>query len=104
MHFIYVKDYETIYIPKPLLKLKTLNANDVVIMTVIGSECVFNDVCRLTNAEISAYTTLSERTVSRCIAKLLRLGYIEFISFNGRKRVVKVTNLLYNECAKLEEM
>lgn len=47
------------------------------------------DHCSASNQELMDKLCLSERAVQKALKNLKALGYVSFVSFNGRKRFIK---------------
>ena len=87
-------DDKTIYVPLELMRNKDLKTSDKLIITVIGNEESKYGICSLHNADIASRCNVSESTVTRSINKLIKKGYLKKVSFDGRNRVIKLTNLV----------
>ena len=89
------REFKGVWIPKDVWFAKDLNAIDKVILIEIDSLDNENH-CIAGNDYFANFCDVSEKTVSRSIQKLIKLGYITKISFNGRIRTLK-SNLLFSK-------
>lgn len=87
------RKFNGIWLPKELWLAKDLGAIDKVILAEIDSLDNENH-CTASNEYFAKFCQCSERTVSRSITKLIELGYISMVSFNGRVRKLK-SNCLF---------
>lgn len=85
------RDFKGVWIPKEIWLSKELSALDKCIFAEIDS-LDNEDHCTAGNDYLAEFCQCSERKVSETISKLIRLGYIEMVSFDGRCRVLKVAD------------
>ena len=85
------RDFKGVWIPQEIWLCKDLTAIDKVLLTEIYS--LDNEQhCTAGNDYLAEFCGVSEATITRSIKKLINLGYIERISFDGRHRVLKMIN------------
>ena len=89
----YSRDFKGVWLPKEIWLAEDLSAIDKIILTEIDSLDNENH-CIAGNEYFAKFCQCSEVTVSRSIAKLINLGYISKVSFDGRIRKLK-SNLAY---------
>ena len=82
------RKFKGVWIPNEIWQDSRLSANDKVILTEIDS-LDNEDHCTAGNEYFANFCDISEKTVSRSIDKLIKLGYVSRIGFNGRKRILK---------------
>lgn len=81
------RDFKGIWIPKDIYFSKELSWTDKLIFIEINS-LDNEDHCVASNAYFSDFLGISERSVSRSISKLIQLGYVKVINFNGKQRAL----------------
>lgn len=81
------RDFKGIWIPKEIWFDENLSPLEKVILAEIDSLDNENH-CSASNAYFANFCQCTERKVSDTISKLIDLGYIEIISFNGRTRII----------------
>lgn len=83
------RDFKGVWIDKSIWLDSRLSITDKVIYAEIKrlnkQECPYNSY-------FAEFCQCSEKTVSRAIKKLVDLGYITYVSFDGRNRVLVVNN------------
>lgn len=84
-----------IYIPKEIWFDKNLNANEKVLLMEIDSLDKSPEGCFAGNDYFAEFLDVNETNTSKMINKLIKLGYIENIGFDGRKRHLK-SNLKFS--------
>ena len=84
------RDFKGVWIQKEIWLDKRLNATDKIVLMEIDSLDNENH-CTASNEYLAEFCQCSEKTISRSINKLVEIGYIEIISFNGRVRVARTT-------------
>ena len=84
-----------IYIPKEIWLDRNINANEKVLLMEIDSLDKSTEGCYAGNDYFAEFLGVNETSTSRMINKLVKLGYIENIGFDGRKRHLK-SNLKFN--------
>lgn len=84
----YERDFKGVWIPKEIYLNTQLNWTEKILLVEIDSLDNENG-CFATNSYLAEFLELSEKTVSRAISKLKKLGFIETRLFNGRTRVLK---------------
>jgi DNA-binding Lrp family transcriptional regulator len=85
------RDFKGVWIPKEIWLNEELSMIDKGILTEIASLDNENH-CYATNEYFAKFCQVSVPTVTRSIQKLISLGYIEVVSFNGRNRIIKMIN------------
>lgn len=85
------RDFKGVWIPKEIWLNPNLSIIEKGIYTEISSldnefHCVAN------NEYFANFCQCSVATVTRAISHLIELGYIERVSFDGRQRVLKISN------------
>ena len=83
------RDFKGVWIPKEIWLDSRLNALEKVILTEIDSLDMSDKGCYASNKYIAEFCQCSETKVSTAISKLIKLGYIYILSFDGRQRVLK---------------
>lgn len=81
------RDFKGIWIPKYIYLSKELNWTDKILLIEINSLDNENH-CTASNAYFAEFLGTSERSISRSINKLIQLGYVKMINFNGRQRAL----------------
>ena len=84
-----IRDFKGIWIPKEIWLDKRLNTIDKIILLEIDSLDASEDGCYASNKYLAEFCQCKEWSVSTSINKLIKLGYIEIIKFDGRKRFIK---------------
>ena len=88
----YERDFKGVWIPKHIWLNDNLTITEKAIFAEIDSLDGPNH-CYATNEYLSEFCQVSVPTISRAISKLISYGFLEIVSFDGRKRVLKVVNL-----------
>lgn len=83
------REFKGIWIPREVWLDTRLNALDKVIFAEIDSFSSAGKVCFQNNATIAEFCQCSESKVSKTVSKLIDLGYIKCVSFDGRKRFLQ---------------
>lgn len=83
------RDFKGIWIPKDIYLSKELNWTDKLILIEIDSLDNENH-CTASNAYFAEFVGISERNVSKSINKLIQLGYVKLLSFNGKHRALTI--------------
>lgn len=83
------RDFKGIWIPKDIYLSKELNWTDKLILIEIDSLDNENH-CTASNAYFAEFVGISERNVSKSINKLIQLGYIKLLSFDGKHRALTI--------------
>lgn len=79
------KEYTGIWLPRHVLESKKLTDFEKLLYCEVRG---FN-FCYETNETIARKLSKEVNTVSKAVNKLIKLGYIEFLEFNGRRRVMR---------------
>lgn len=82
------RDFKGVWIPKEIWLNTELTLLEKVILIEIDS-LDNEDNCTAGNEYLANFCQCSERKISEAISKLVSLGFIEIISFNGRNRKLK---------------
>lgn len=82
------RDFKGVWIPKEIWLDETLSALDKIIFAEIDSLDNENH-CWASNAHLAKFCQCSESKVSKSIKTLTDKGYIQVVSFDGRKRVLQ---------------
>lgn len=86
------RDFKGVWIPKEVWLSTELTALEKMIYTEISS--LDNDEhCNASNEYLAEFCQCSESKVSAAISKLIELGFIEKVSFDGRNRLLKIRSL-----------
>lgn len=83
------RDFKGVWIPKEIWLDNRLNSLDKIILVEIDSLDATEDGCYASNQYLAEFCQCSETKISTAINKLVNLGYIEIIKFDGRKRYIK---------------
>ena len=87
--------FKGIWIPAEIWLSEELTWHEKIIYSEINS-LDGEDHCFASNEYLAKFCKVSESAVSKAIAKLIRLGYIENVSFDGRQRILAVTGRVVN--------
>jgi hypothetical protein len=82
------RDFKGVWIPKEIWLNEELTMLDKVILVEIDS-LDNNEGCVASNEYLCNFCQCSQQKLSTSITKLKELGFVEFVSFDGRKRVMK---------------
>lgn len=79
-----------IFIPSEILEINDLTPTDMILLSWIDSLfCKEYGGCFASNDYLAEKLHLKEKTISKNISKLIELGLVEKVSFNGRFRVIR---------------
>lgn len=81
--------FRGVWIPAEVYLDERLSALEKIILVEIDSLSPDDGSCFASNEYLSAFCQCSTRKVSDAITKLISLGYVEQVSFDGRKRVLR---------------
>lgn len=82
------RDFKGVWIPKEIWLNTALTATEKFILTEIDS--LDNEKgCTASNEYLAEFCQCGITKVSTAITKLIKLGYIEIVSFDGRIRIIK---------------
>lgn len=84
------RDFKGIWIPKEIWLDERLTALDKIILMEVDSLDVGNEGCYASNEYIAEFCKCTETKVSLTIKKLIELDFIEAVSFDGRRRCIKM--------------
>lgn len=82
------RDFKGVWIPREIWLDKRLDVVDKVVLTEINSLDNENH-CNAGNDYLAEFCQCSQSKVSSSIKKLITLGYLEQVSFDGRHRILK---------------
>ena len=97
------RDFKGIWIPKEIWLDKNMGVLDKVILMEVDSLCSDEEYCYASNEYLAEFCNCTETKVSTSISKLIKLGYLEIIKFDGRKRYLK-SRLKKNEKQTLKNL
>lgn len=80
------RDFKGVWIPKEIWLDERLNALDKIIFVEIDSLCHEDRGCFASNKYLAGFCQCSETKISKAVSKLIDLGYLYVVSFNGRQR------------------
>ena len=83
------RNFQGIWIPKLIYLNTEVNWYAKILFLEIHSFTEHGRECYMSNKYISSFLRISERQVSRYISELKALGWIEEVSFDGRKRYLR---------------
>lgn len=83
------RDFKGVWIPKAVWLDDRLSMLDKGILTEIDSLDCGDDGCWASNAHLAEFCQCTERKVSDAISKLIDLGYVKVLSFDGRTRKLR---------------
>lgn len=83
------RDFKGVWIPKEVWLDKRLSMLDKGILTEIDSLDMGEKGCFASNEHLAEFCQCSLTKVSTSISKLIELGYVSVVSFDGRKRFLK---------------
>lgn len=84
------RDFKGVWIPKAIWLDDRLSALDKVIFAEIDSLSSSDKGCYASNKYIASFCQCSETKVSKAISKLIELGYLYVLKFDGRLRILQV--------------
>lgn len=83
------REFKGVWIDKDIWLDKRINALDKIILTEISSLDVDEEGCYASNEYLAEFCQCTVTKISTAISKLIELGYLEIIKFDGRKRYIK---------------
>jgi hypothetical protein len=83
------RNFQGIWIPRSVYLSTKVNWYAKILFLEIHSFTENGKECYMSNEYISTFLNISKRQVSRYIAELKNIGWIEEVSFNGRKRYLR---------------
>lgn len=83
------RDFKGVWIPREVWLDPRLSMLDKGILTEIDSLDCGEDGCWASNAYLAEFCQCTERKVTDTISKLIDLGYVKVISFDGRTRKLR---------------
>ena len=84
------RDFKGIWIPREIWFYEKLTALEKVVLMEIDSLDVREQGCYASNEYLSIFCQCTETKISLTIKKLLELDLVEIVSFDGRKRCIKI--------------
>ena len=97
------RDFKGIWIPREIWLNDDLGVLDKIILMEIDSLDVDDSGCYASNEYLAGFCKCTGTKISTSISKLIKLGYLEIIKFDGRKRFIK-SRLLKNERQTLKNL
>ena len=83
------RDFKGVWIPKEIWLDKRLTALEKVIFLEIDSLDNEETHCYASNKHLAEFCQCTEVKISTAINKLIKLGFLELVSFDGRTRILK---------------
>ena len=83
------RDFKGVWIPKEVYLDERLTALEKIIFVEIDSLDNGKDGCFASNEYLAEFCQCTQVKVSTAISKLIELGYLEKIGFDGRRRILK---------------
>lgn len=83
-----------VLIPKEILNSSDLSLNEKVLLSIIIELSDKDNQCVASNKQLSKILNISKTSVSTGISKLINLGYLKPISFNGRQRILEYASAI----------
>lgn len=83
------RDFKGVWIPKEIWLDKRLKALDKIIFAEVDSLDNDGNGCFASNEYLAEFCGCNKTHVSKVIAKLIELGYIELKNFDGRQRILQ---------------
>ena len=83
------RDFKGVWIPKEVYLDTRLTALDKIILVEIDSLDNGEDGCFASNEYLAEFCQCTNVKVSTSISKLIEIGYLEKIGFDGRRRILK---------------
>lgn len=83
------RDFKGIWIPREVWFDERLNMLDKGILMEIDSLDISEDGCWASNEYLAEFCQCSATKVSTSVSKLIKLGYIRVLKFDGRKRFLR---------------
>ena len=84
------RDFKGVWIPKEIWLDTRMNILEKAILTEIDSLDIGEEGCYASNEYLAEFCQCTVTKISTAISKLIDLGYVEVIKFDGRKRHLKV--------------
>lgn len=92
------RDFKGVFIPKAIWLNKNLNLTDKAVLVEIDSLDNGEDGCWASNKHFAQMLGCTERQASASISKLVKMGYVKVISFDGRTRYLR--SLMNERCVE----
>lgn len=88
--FDYPRDFKGIWIPRSIYLDERINAIEKILLSEICSlDIEGSEGCYASNEYLAQFCQCSVTKISTGISKLARLGYIDIVKSDGRKRWIK---------------
>jgi DNA-binding Lrp family transcriptional regulator len=84
------RDFKGLWIPKALLFNSRLSPREILIIAEIDSLNKNDEGCFASNEYLADFFGVSESTIVNILVKLRKLKIVKTISFDGRKRIIKI--------------
>ncbi len=85
------RNFQGIWIPKLIYLNRQVNWYAKILFLEIHSFTENGKECYMSNKYIASFLNISQRQVSRYITELKMMGWIEEVSFDGRRRYLRST-------------
>lgn len=83
------REFKGIWIPREIWLDERLNAMEKIILAEIDSLDNSEDGCWASNEYLAQFCQCSAWKVSSAVSKLVKLGFLKVVSFDGRRRKIK---------------
>nr|DAG78390.1 MAG TPA: hypothetical protein [Caudoviricetes sp.] len=83
------REFKGIWIDRVIWLDERLSALDKCIFAEIDSYSLNEKGCYASNKYLAEFCQCSERQISQSVSKLIKCGYLQCLSFNGRQRVLQ---------------
>tara|TARA_R100000734_G_scaffold19138_1_gene18431 strand:+ start:1485 stop:2588 length:1104 start_codon:yes stop_codon:yes gene_type:complete len=90
------RNFLGVWIPKDVYLNKDLSWSEKILLVEIES-LDNQDGCFASNDYFADFLDVTKTTISTAISKLKKLGYVEQVSFDGRRRVLKICESAYKK-------
>lgn len=87
--FEYSRNFKGVWIPAEIYLDNRLSALDKIVLVEIISLDNPENHCYASNEYLAGFCQVSVPTITRSLSKLIELGYISQVTFNGRNRVLQ---------------
>lgn len=92
------RDFKGVFIPKEIWLNSDLNLTDKAVLVEIDSLDNGKDGCYASNKHFSEMLGCTERQASASVTKLIKMGFVEVIRFDGRTRYLR--SLMKEKCVE----
>lgn len=83
------RDFKGVWIPREIWLDERLNATEKIILAEIDSLDNSEDGCWASNEYLAQFCQCSAWKISSAVSKLVKLGFLKVVSFDGRRRKIK---------------